>query len=161
MTNASSQSSNHSDHGARRRLPRLGGALLLVGLASALSQVSQAAAPAGRYTVTTSTVLDNKTGLVWQRVVDTNRYLTAEEIGPYCAGVSLPGSGWRAPSVKELATLVDDSRTFPAWDTTVFADTEFYYFGTSTQTGGAYWYVFFAAGTHGTDRFSSLARCVR
>jgi hypothetical protein len=137
---------------------RVGMAVALTLLGVGQSEVSHATAPAGRYTVMSSTVLDNKTGLLWQRDVDTATQRTQDEAKTYCAGVSLPGSGWRVPSVKELSTLVDDSAQFPAWDTTAFPDTGFYYFTTSTPGNIQ---VFFALGTVTVDRSSMLVRCVR
>lgn len=142
----------------RRSRARLLGVAALLALGIGASQVGHAAAPAGRYTVSGSTVLDTKTGLLWQRDVDTVNQRTQEEAATYCAGVSLPGSGWRVPSVKELSTLVDDTAQFPAWDKTAFPDTGFYYFTTSTPGN---WQIFFALGTVTIDRSSMLVRCVR
>jgi hypothetical protein len=65
----------------------------------------RADAPAGRYTVTDGTVLDTKTRLVWQQTVDLPRNWQAAT--DYCRTSTLPGTGWRLPSVNELMTLVD------------------------------------------------------
>jgi len=142
----------------RSRLRRIAtAALLLIGLG--LSQVGQAAAPAGRYSVTTSTVLDNKTGLVWQRNIDITTQRTQDEANTYCAGVSLSGTGWRVPSIKELSTLVDDTVQFPAWDKSAFPDTDNFYYFMSSSPGNLQ--VFFALGTITSDRNTTYVRCVR
>ncbi|HYP86755.1 MAG TPA: DUF1566 domain-containing protein [Polyangiaceae bacterium] len=143
-----------------RRSPRRGFATAALLLAVVgLSQVGQAAAPSGRYSVTSDTVLDNKTGLVWQRNIDTANQRDQDQAKTYCAGVSLAGSGWRVPSVKELSTLVDDTVQFPAWDKSAFPDTDGFYYFMSSSPGN--WQVFFALGTVTNDRSTTYVRCVR
>ena len=74
------------------------------------------------------TVTDQMTGLMWQ----------AGEIRPekwqqaltYCNQLDLGGyRDWRLPTIKELSTLVNESRINPAIDTTVFPGTR----------SGSYW----------------------
>ena len=55
------------------------------------------------------TVTDNRTGLIWQQgepgAMTWNSALT------YCEGLSLAGStDWRLPNIKELESLVDETR---------------------------------------------------
>jgi hypothetical protein len=68
--------------------------------------------PQSRYVVNSSndTVNDTRTGLVWQRTIDSNDYLLEAAIS-YC---SARGSGWRLPSFKELLTVVDPTQAIDA-----------------------------------------------
>jgi hypothetical protein len=97
-------------------------AILLAAQLGALPS-SRADAPGGRYTFpTTSTVLDTKTGLVWQRKVAATA--TSQATGAstcFNNPMALAGTGWRLPTAKELLTLLDfsrsnglDSAAFPA-----------------------------------------------
>lgn len=67
---------------------------------------SHASAPAGRYTIANGTVLDTKTTLTWQQTISTTKY-SWTDAQTYCSTLSLNGTGWRLPSVRELMTLVD------------------------------------------------------
>ena len=90
-----------------------------------LQAPAQAAAPAGRYTIGTDTVLDTATALVWQRAPAPATYAWAAA-GTYCQGLTLGGfaaGSWRLPAKLELETLVDDSVYNPAIDTTAFPNT--------------------------------------
>lgn len=66
-------------------------------------------------------VTDRGTGLTWQRrpSEQTFPFSEAEE---HCASLALEGGGWRLPSMKELQTLVDESRSSPAIDPEAFPD---------------------------------------
>ena len=72
------------------------------------------------------TVTDNSTGLVWQQDSardDEGRYndMTWQEALTYCEGLDLGGyTDWRLPSLKELLSLVDYSRYFPAINSDYF-----------------------------------------
>lgn len=62
----------------------------------------------GRFLVTGGVVLDQASGadlLEWQRALAPS-LLTQPEAVAYCASLSLEGSGWRLPTVTELASLV-------------------------------------------------------
>lgn len=61
---------------------------------------------------------DTKTGLEWQRRVET----ASMGIAPatYCEQLTISGGGWRAPTLKELLTLVDPTRFDPAIDPQAF-----------------------------------------
>jgi hypothetical protein len=76
--------------------------------------------PSPHYTVQNGTVFDNGTRLTWQQGYSTTQMLP-DGVAGYCTGLSLSGGGWRAPSVKELETLVDDAAIAPALDTSVFS----------------------------------------
>jgi hypothetical protein len=72
-----------------------------------LSQRGRAAAPVGQFVVDGDVVRDTKTGLVWQNALGMN--LSFADAQSYCENLTLGGSSaWRAPSLKELQTLVDD-----------------------------------------------------
>ncbi|HWZ90496.1 MAG TPA: DUF1566 domain-containing protein [Polyangiaceae bacterium] len=91
-------------------------ALALVAVASTFAPISHADAPTGRFTVAAGIVTDTQTGLQWQAVDDgkTYAFVAAEQ---HCVAL---GGSWRAPSMKELQTIVDESRAYPAVDTSVF-----------------------------------------
>lgn len=66
----------------------------------------------GQYTIADTTVTDNGTMLTWQRSFPVTTFTWANA-GAYCvgAGATLGGSGWRLPTIKELATLIDASQS--------------------------------------------------
>lgn len=66
-------------------------------------------------------VRDPHTGLVWQRADSTP--MTAIAAGRHCASLNLGGHRWRLPSIKELATTVDDRVVAPAIDRSAFPGT--------------------------------------
>ncbi|MBI5640589.1 MAG: DUF1566 domain-containing protein [Nitrospirae bacterium] len=122
---------------------------------------------------TNNTVTDINTGLVWQDEDDSN-VLTWEEALAYCEEVTLAGYlDWRLPTKKELVSIIDFGRAYPAADTNIFPNTKFYqpvkpydYWssseGSDNLSGDAY-YVGFGVGTSGIYRksFRNYARCVR
>jgi hypothetical protein len=119
------------------------------------------AQPSPHYTVSNGTVLDNGTGLIWQQAFDPVPSLP-NGVANYCTSLTLAGGGWRAPSVKELETLVDDTKYSPSLDTNAFqlppnASTDMndriFYTGSAWNvvTGlDETWYVNFTDGTNGT-----------
>jgi len=82
-------------------------------------------------------VLDKETGLVWEKSPDTTNvvWVAASYL---CVKKSVGGRyGWRLPTVEELASLVEPTRTDPALpDTHPFENVEDYYF-TATTTASA------------------------
>jgi hypothetical protein len=86
-----------------------------------VSVTSHSAAPQGRYTLTTNVVIDNATGLIWERNVNPNSYPQANA-AIYCSSLSLGGwsSGWRLPTKKELQSIVDVRVFSPAIDAVAF-----------------------------------------
>lgn len=130
-----------------------------------LTTASPSSKDAPCYQLSNGTVLDTRTTLTWQQTIDPGSYAWTDAQS-YCAGLALDGAGWRAPSVKELMTLVDLSRADPATDVTIFPDTTSEYFWSSSAVSGsttAAWGVNFnkgASGTAPTD-FQSRVRCVR
>lgn len=88
---------------------------ILLAAATLLASVARADAPGGAngqygyFDQSDTTITDNYTGLTWQRYPAPTTF-TFDEAAVYCQGLSLGGfaSGWRAPSYKELLTLVDE-----------------------------------------------------
>lgn len=112
------------------------------------------------------TVLDNKTGLMWQKMADNNPR-TWENAISYCEGLELADhTDWRLPNIKELESITDDNRYNPAIDTTYFPETKSsdYWASTTYAYQPAYaCYVSFYQGYVDYDNksYSTYARCVR
>jgi len=115
------------------------------------------------------TVMDNGTGLMWQQEVDDLWRKDWEAALAYCESLDLAGhTDWRLPDVKELRSLVDNTRHDPAIDTTYFPDANSSYYWTSstyTQSPSYAWRVLFIDGYishHNFDKTTSdYVRCVR
>jgi hypothetical protein len=110
------------------------------------------AAPSGKYVYHgNGTVTDSSSGLMWQEETPGNM-MTWEQAMVYCESLNLANySDWRLPTIKELATLVDHTRSNPAVYTPYFPNTfsSFYWSSTTVaySTDGA-WGVHFS---HGYD----------
>jgi len=112
--------------------------------------------------VTSDTVVDNYTGLTWERNVGPQ--LDISGCFAYCAAL---GDGFRMPTLKELMTLVDPTKYDPAIDGTTFPNTPAGDFWTSTEAQpatGYYYYMEFDYGqvvNDSSDSSSALyVRCV-
>jgi hypothetical protein len=90
-------------------------------------------APPGRYdnSMGPGTVYDNATGLTWQANAGVATY-DWNGATAFCRAPSLPGMGWRLPSMKELQTIVDESRLSPTIDPVYFPNTPAAFFWTSS-----------------------------
>jgi len=127
--------------------------------------VRSASGPTGHFGTEDSTVRDTGTRPVWQQTAPSD-LMAFEDAGKYCADLSLGGGGWRLPSVKELQTLVDESRAKPAADASAFPDTVSDYYWSSSLLAthdDRGWAVSFA---YGYDNFfprseKQRVRCVR
>jgi RNA polymerase sigma factor (sigma-70 family) len=73
------------------------------------------------YQITDGQVTDPATGLTWQRA--TTVAMPATDAARHCADLELGGDTWRLPTLKELATTVDETRVSPAIDVKAFPDT--------------------------------------
>ncbi len=122
------------------------------------------------------TILDNVTGLTWQKctmgqsgldcatgTAATYDWATA---GTTCGSLSLAGTGWRLPTDYELMTIVDYSVYSPAIDTAYFPKTvsSDYWSSTSFAPFTTYaWNVLFNLGNvGGNDKTGAhYVRCVR
>ncbi len=123
---------------------------------------AEAEAATGRYTVNAETVLDNGTGLEWQRAEGPAR--SFKQADDYCTNLTLANrSGWSVPDIRQLETLVDDSRVEPAIDLTAFPGATANNFWTSTQRASdRNWAVNFRTGESNDPLVSLLlpVRCV-
>jgi hypothetical protein len=137
-----------------------------------------AVAPPNQYTVIASgEVMDNYTGLVWQQAYS-DATMTFAEAAPYCASLGLNGHAWRLPSIRELATLVDEAQVAPSINRTMFPNTRhgsrtdnWYWSGHAARgNASAAWAINFADGFTGFNAGASgawnywnaaWARCVR
>jgi hypothetical protein len=152
---------------------RLLGALAITLVA--WSGLADANAPAGHYVVTAGsgtgndTVYDTKSKLIWQRTPPSTNYTWAGA-KTYCAGVgaSLGGTGWRLPTIKELASIVDLSQTTgPTIDQSAFPSTspDAQFWSSSPLAGSStyVWYVYFFDGSLKNTAVSDpgYVRCVR
>jgi hypothetical protein len=128
---------------------------------------------AGRFVLVlgNTAVLDNETGLVWQRSTDATTY---DWVGAftYCWQLNLGGrKAWRLPSVEELASLVDPAQSNPALPAGhPFTNlTDSYYWTSTTDASGDAsvpiykWSVRFSDGNVAisTQAWSINVRCVR
>jgi len=116
----------------------------LVALAGPLIVARRGAAdaPPGRYLVVSAGVYDTETKLTWEQPPTSLSYSWANA-GAYCA--QLTGGPWRLPSMQELQTLVDDSRTNPAIDPTFFPGAPAAFTWTASPyvpTPGNAWYFY-------------------
>jgi hypothetical protein len=105
-------------------------------------------------------VTDTATGLVWQPMTGSMQRLSAAV--DYCAD-----AGWRLPTLIELESIVDYTRSNPAIDTSVFPATPSVRFWTATPLlvpSGNQWTVDFTNGQTGglsATTSSYWVRCVR
>lgn len=111
-------------------------------------------------------VVDEVTGLTWQRHVDA-RTFTWMDAKQYCACLVVDGvAGWQLPSRIELASLVDWSKTSPSIDAEAFPDTTNENFWTAapvTINPGLAYLVFFLNGhtTYSDETYEYRVRCVQ
>ena len=111
------------------------------------------------------TVTDNTTGLMWQQTDDDVARNWESALG-YCEDLTLAGhTDWRLPDIKELRSIVDNTRYNPSIDTTYFPGTKSWYYWSSSP-GALYtdvaWSVYFYYGQVAyvkTDTY--YVRCVR
>jgi hypothetical protein len=98
------------------------------------------------------TVADNTTGLMWSQVTDMTP-MNWQAALAWCENLSLAGyEDWRLPTLKELASIVDDDVDGLAIDSTYFPDTMSAYYWSSTSN--AYdpdhaWLISFSLGNNG------------
>ncbi|MFO0855715.1 MAG: DUF1566 domain-containing protein [Planctomycetia bacterium] len=112
-------------------------------------------------------VLDKETGLVWEKSPDTTRRTWTNAIY-YAYDKNVGGrKGWRLPTVEELASLVDPTRSNPALPSGhPFANVQSdYYWSSTTVVGGTSvaWNVhFYAGGVYYDDKTNNYyVWCVR
>jgi hypothetical protein len=124
--------------------------------------VARANSPGGRYTIGTGTILDTKTNLTWQQPAPTGTYTWANA-KTYCSTL---GTGWRLPTIKELQTLVDYSRSDSPKIDSAFSGTVADHYWSSTVLAGSpssAWSLGFSDGLTGNPDLPVMiyVRCVR
>lgn len=126
-------------------------------------RLAGADAPPGRYGLDAETVTDQQTGLMWQRGTTATTYTWADA-STRCDGLSLAGyDDWRLPEIKELLSLVDDTRAAPAIDPLAFPNAPAAVFWSATASNQPF-YVWFEDGQSWNDRDAATVqyvRCVR
>jgi hypothetical protein len=115
--------------------------------------------------MTNDVVIDQITGLMWQRTVE-NSTRTWNEAGTYCETLVYAGyDDWRLPWRIELVSLVDYTETNPAIDS-AFPNTpgaEFWSASISANNSSDGWVVHFGEGATITKNLGTAfrVRCVR
>jgi hypothetical protein len=110
-------------------------------------------------------VTDSTTGLQWQddSIVSDKSWTQAID---YCENLTLgTHDDWRLPNLKELTSIVDDSRVSPSIDTSVFEHTASSNYWSSTTYAGVSdfaWLVGFGYGRqYYYKSYGNHVRCVR
>jgi hypothetical protein len=124
-----------------------------------------------RYAAEGDVVLDEITGLMWQRIIDSGPGDGGGFVWPaaraHCEELSLAGfSDWRLPTRIELVSLVDFTRAEPAIDVEAFPATPTAWTWSQSpakEPSNFIWYVnFFYGYTNSNDPvYSQQVRCVR
>lgn len=145
--------------------------LIAGGLAIAPLPRARADAPVCRYSLEGTGVLDAKTGLIWRRDIALGGLLPTWSGAKTICGTlaTLDGVPWRAPTIAELQTLIDDRESFPIIDGCAFPSTPNVFFWSSTPLASApnqyAWAMSMADGTveaHPTLlSLNHTIRCVR
>jgi uncharacterized protein DUF1566 len=107
-------------------------------------------------------VRDTTTGLIWEQSPDLSHHVWIDAFS-HCEGKRLGGlEGWRLPTVKELATLIDQEQKDPALPKDhPFANirSAVYWSSTPSQTDDIVaWHVSFFTGQVVTDQKSQTRR---
>lgn len=127
------------------------------------------------YVIEQGVFRDPGTRLEWQArdAESKGRLVSLESARAECRALRLlDHEDWRLPSIKELLTLVDERRSFPATDRRVYSENDVYWTSTLQKTADAgapplAWRVSFSDGTPqpsddpGFQPGIGLVRCVR
>lgn len=114
------------------------------------------------------TVMDSGTLLMWQQ--GENSYMSWEAALSYCEGLTLAThTDWRLPNIKELSSIVDNTRFSPAINKTLFPNAIPSDYWSSTTVGSSgytmnAWSVDFTLGGTYAGAGKSVrnyVRCVR
>jgi chitodextrinase len=111
-------------------------------------------------------ITDARTGLTWQKADGGAK--TWQDAVSYCEGLTLAGkTDWRMPNVKEMRTIIDNTRQDPALDTTYFdlpSPNANYWSSTNVISRTSYaWILGMGSGAVGFEGESGsyAVRCVR
>ena len=118
-----------------------------------------------KLTIDEGAVKDTATQLTWQRTEPQDVY-AFDAAGKYCGELDLGGKGWRLPTIKELQTLIDETRSMPAIDGAAFPKTATDFYWTASAVAGSEgqaWAVSFRFGFDGAfeAKTKQHVRCVR
>jgi hypothetical protein len=138
--------------------------------------------PPGHYTVTGTApdaeVLDNYTGLTWQQGFSPS-LVAWSEAPAYCSSLNLGGhTGWRVPTLNELASTVNEAQVGGAINASAFPDNpngckepKYWFWATeASKVGGEAWGLSYCDGFTGNNSGASgdwnyfptaNVRCVR
>lgn len=98
---------------------------------------ARADAPPGRFAAPgDGTVHDAATGLVWQQEFSPTARTQPMAVS-YCLSLTTAGGGWRLPTVLELSSIVDETRSDPQIDLVPFPDTPSEPFWSATPQYGS------------------------
>jgi hypothetical protein len=119
----------------------------------------------GGSTADNGVVDDPATGLHWQQAGLQTNYAWDAALA-YCTNLELQGMGWRLPTIKELHTLVDETRENPSADTLAFPGIAASFYWTSSQPKNFVNLAWTVGFDHGLDVFrgttsTAYVRCVR
>jgi hypothetical protein len=119
----------------------------------------------GPYMVKNETVIDQGTSLEWQKNTSKTLYNWQKALA-FCENLSIDSKNdWRLPNIRELKSLVDYNRYYPAIDSEIPCESSIYWSATSvasnTQTSA--WSLFFGNGDDIWKRkiMNLNVRCVR
>ncbi len=119
----------------------------------------------GPYVAGNKLVLDSGTGLEWQKN-DESTLRTWQNALSYCEKLSLDDKNdWRLPNIRELKSLVDYNRYYPAVDPVIPCQSSIYWSATTVANDAhpSAWTTFFGNGDDiwkgKTESYS--VRCVR
>ena len=119
----------------------------------------------GPYSAGSNTVVDQGTGLEWQKNDDATPRNWQNALA-YCENLSLDAkTDWRLPNIRELKSIVDVNRYYPAIDPALPCQLSSYWSATTVADSPAAngWIVFFANGDDNWDVKAKgyYVRCVR
>jgi hypothetical protein len=139
-------------------------AVWMIGLFWLYVQAAPGAQSDGRFTLVMNGagVKDNQTGLVWEQEPDREHNVWSRS-NERCASKEVGGqTGWRAPSVEELKTLIDPAQRDPALPPGhPFSNIKSEIYWTSTPDANddiVAWQVSFFSGEPVTDQKSGTRR---
>jgi len=121
----------------------------------------------GPYTADGDTVIEQGTGLQWQKSDAATPCVNWQDALAYCENLSLYSqTDWRLPSIRELKSIINVSRYYPAIDPAFHCRLSSYWSATTVadqQPAKSAWNVFFANGDDNWDARDKVhyVRCVR
>jgi len=141
-----------------------GTALVIVGSAATTSAYARCVADERlaldlQFEVMETVAIDRGTDLVWRR--DVQIAASQSEAEDLCSAIDSPS--FRLPTLKELLTIVDDTKAEPAIDQEIFSISDSLMFWTSTEADSTTRLVDFTLGTamNTSPSGSHAVRCVR